>query len=197
MGFVGMRHPRGQGGAAMVWRGQLRLWGDHAVELNLHLAWLLTLGVITWLLAVALLPRLFPTWLPIVCWGVAVSVAITDGAAGLIHELGHAWAAVGKGRRVYRITLYGLAASVYRSSGQLRPRDQAAIAAAGPLSHLLIGTLLWTTWQFLPADNEALRFATGFPAVSQLAVGVLNLLPVQPLDGGRVARALIAAVVRV
>jgi Zn-dependent protease len=181
----------------VVWRGRLRLWGQHGVELNLHVAWLLTLGAITWLLAEALLPRLFPAWVPGVYWGVAMSVALIDGAAGLVHELGHAWAATGKGRRVYRITLYGLVASVRRSGGHLRPRDQAMIAIAGPLSHLLIGAMLWTTWQLLPSDNEPLRFATGFPAVSNLAVGVLNLLPVHPLDGGRAARALIAALLRI
>lgn len=181
----------------MVWRGRLRLWGEHRVVLNVHLAWLLTVGVVTCLLAQALLPRLFPAWLPVAYWCVAMSIALIDGAAGLIHELGHAWAAAGKGRRVYRITLYGLAASVCRSSGHLRPRDQAAIAIAGPISHLLIGAVLWTTWQMLPSDNEPLRFATGFPAVSNLTLGVLNLLPVHPLDGGRAARALIAALLRV
>ncbi len=186
-------HRRGHGGSALVWRGRLRLSRAHTVEVELHLAWLLTMCTIAWLLAQALLPRLFPSWLPAAYWAVALSVAITDSAAGLIHELGHALAAVGKGRRVYRITLYGLAASMCRSSGHLRPRDQAAIAVAGPLSHLLIGALLWTVWQMLPGDNEPLRAAAGLPAVSNLIVGVLNLLPVQPLDGGRAARAMVGA----
>jgi Zn-dependent protease len=39
--------------------------------------------------------------------------------------------------------------------------------------------------------------AAGFPAVSNLAVGLLNLMPVLPLDGGRAARALLAVVLRV
>jgi Zn-dependent protease len=190
------RHPRTPGGAALVWRGRLRLADGHAVDLELHLAWLLTLCTIAWLLAQALLPRLFPSWLPAAYWAVALSVAVTDAAAGLIHELGHALAALGKGRRVYRITLYGLAASMCRSSGHLRPRDQAAIAVAGPLSHLLIGALLWTIWQLLPGDNEPLRVAAGFPAVSNLIVGVLNLLPVHPLDGGRAARAVLGGLLR-
>jgi Zn-dependent protease len=180
----------------MLWRGRLRLHGEHAVELDLHLGWLLTLCAITWLLAHSLFPSLFPGWVPIAYWGVAVSVAVTDCLAGLIHELGHALVALAKGRRVYRITLYGLAASVRRSNGHLKPRDQALVAIAGPISHLLIAAVLWTTWGLLPGDNEPLRVATGFPAVSNLAVGVLNLLPFQPLDGGRIARALIAVVFR-
>jgi Zn-dependent protease len=72
-----------------------------------------------------------------------------------------------------------------------------AIAIAGPLSHLLVASLLWAAWSFLPDDNLPWRVATGFPAFSNFSVGVLNLLPVSPLDGGRAARALIAAVFRV
>lgn len=190
------RHRGRHGGAALVWRGQLTLPKQHTVELNLHVAWLLTLCTIAWLLAQALLPRLFPSWLPAAYWLVAFSVALLDAAAGLLHELGHALAAVGKGRRVYRITLYGLAASVCRSSGHLKPRDHFAIAIAGPMCHLLIGAVLWTAWQFLPTEYEQLRVAMGLPAVSNMIVGVLNLLPVQPLDGGRAVRALMAVVLR-
>ena len=181
------------GGSALVWRGHVRLVGQHTVELELHLAWFLTLCTIAWLLAQTLLPRVFPSWLPAAYWAVAVSVAITDAVAGLVHELGHAIAALGKGRRVYRITLYGLAASICRSGGNLRPRDQAAIAVAGPISHLLIGAMLWTACQQLSGDNEPLRVAFGLPAVSNLIGGVLNLLPVLPLDGGRAARAIVGA----
>jgi Zn-dependent protease len=174
----------------------LRLGAEHYVEVDLHLGWLLTLLAVIWLLAQALLPTMFPGWLPAAYWGVAASVALMDCLAGLVHELGHALVAVAKGRRVYRISLYGLAASVRRSSGPVKPRDQLMIALAGPISHLLIGSLLWTAWQMLPYDNEPLRVAAAFPAVSNMAIGVLNLLPFQPLDGGRAARALIAVVFR-
>jgi len=182
---------------SLLWRGRLWLSEQHSVELNLHLAWLFCHLVVVWMLGSYVLPRLFPGWPQLAYLAVAISIALTDGLAGLAHELGHAVAAVAKGRRVYRITLYGWAASVRRSSGQPHPRDQLAIALAGPLSHLLIGSLLWTAWQWLPRDNEPLRVAAGFPALSNIAVGMLNLLPFHPLDGSRVMRALLALVFRV
>jgi Zn-dependent protease len=192
-----VRHHRHPGAASSLWRGRIRLHATSYVLLDLHLGWLLTLVVITWLLAQALLPRLFPSWVPFAYWIVAGAVALTDCLAGLLHELGHALVALAKGRRVYCITLYGLAASVRRSNRMLRPRDQVAIAVAGPISHLLVGSLLLTTWQLLPVDNEPLRVAAAFPAVSNLVAGAFNLLPLQPLDGGRAARALVTAVFRV
>jgi Zn-dependent protease len=190
------RHPR-TGGSSLLWRGRLRLVGAHHLDLELHPRWLLTLVAITWLLGQALLPVLFPHWPRAAHWGVAATVALIDCLAGVLHELGHAAAALAKGRRVYRITLYGLAASVRRSNADVRPRDQFAISIAGPISHLLIGSLLWTAWQLAPGDNEPLRAAAAFPAISNLAAGIFNLLPLQPLDGGRAARALVAVVLRV
>jgi hypothetical protein len=62
---------------------------------------------------------------------------------------------------VYRITLYGLAAAVRRSAGPTRPRDQFAIALAGPLSHLAIASMLLCIWSLLPVENQPLRVAIG------------------------------------
>jgi Zn-dependent protease len=180
-----------------LWRGWLHIGKHQRIELNLHLFLALTMVAVTWLLALAVLPRLFPGWQPSSYWCVASAVAVMDGLAGLMHELGHAGMAMARGRRVSRITLYGLGAAVRRSAGPIRSSDQILIAVAGPLCHLLLATALWATWNVLPIDNEPLRVAAGFPAVSNFAAGVFNLLPVSPLDGGRAARALIAGVFRV
>jgi Zn-dependent protease len=182
---------------ALVWRCWLPFGRNRSVELSLHLGFVLTLLLVTWVLGQAVFPRCFPGWAPMSYWLVAVVVALTDSLAGLAHELGHAAVATARGRRVYQITLYGLAAAVRRSGGPTRPRDQLLIAMAGPLSHLLIAAALWGAWQVLPMDNEPLKVAAGFPAASNLALGVINLLPLSPLDGGRAARALIAGIFRV
>jgi Zn-dependent protease len=162
------------------------------IELSVHPLLLLTVGAITWLLAAVLLPRMFPGWDPVLYWLVASSVAVMDCLAALAHELGHAAVAVARGRRVYRITLYGLAAAARRAPAT-RPRDQFAIALAGPISHLVVATVLLCAWRLLPIDNEPLRVAMGFPAITNFVAGLLNLLPVSPLDGARVVRALLAA----
>jgi Zn-dependent protease len=180
----------------VVWRGGLRLGRWHRIELNLHLGFVVTLGLVTYVLAMAFLPRVFPGWDRATYWLVATTITVTDSLAGLLHELGHAAAALGRGRRVYRITLYGVAAAATRCGGPVRPRDQFAISLAGPLSHLLVASALLCTWTLLPIDNGPLRVATGFSALSNYAVGVLNLVPIEPLDGGRVARALVGGIFR-
>jgi Zn-dependent protease len=187
------RHPRPKAASGVVWHGQIRLGHGHSIEFSLHLAFVLTLVVVTWLLARVLFPRLFPGWSPVSYWLVACAVSVADSLAAVSHELGHAFAALAKGRRAYRITLYGLAAAARGSSGSERPRDCFAIALAGPVSHLLVASALLVAWNALPIDNQPLRVAAGFPAASNFAMGVFNLLPVSPLDGGRMLRALFAA----
>jgi Zn-dependent protease len=119
---------------------------------------------------------------------------IAPGAQSFALQAGVAMA---RGRRVDHITLYGLVAAVRRSADPGRPRDQLLIAMAGPACHLLLACALGAAWHLLPVDNEPLRVAAAFPALSNLAAGVLNLMPVHPLDGGRAARALLAVIVRV
>jgi Zn-dependent protease len=181
----------------VLWSCRLHIGDHHHIEVNLHLLFALTLVGVTWLLAQALLPRVFPGWSLAAYWLVASAVAIMDGLAGLLHELGHAGVAMARGRRASCITLYGLAAAVRRSSGPTRSGDQLLIAMAGPLSHLLVASALCVAWSLLPADNEPLRVAAGFPALSNFVAGVFNLLPVSALDGRRAARGLTALVPRV
>jgi Zn-dependent protease len=180
----------------VVWRTWLRLGPTPPIELGVHLYLLLTLLGVSWLLGGLILPRLFPGWNGLAYWGVAGAVALLDCLAGLVHELGHAVVAIARGRQVYRITLYGLAAAARRSHGANRPRDQLSIALAGPIGQLLIASALLVIWRLTPIENEALCVATGLPALSNLLMGTANLLPFHPLDGARAVRALVAVLAR-
>lgn len=173
----------------MLWRGRVRFPAGRHLELNVHTAFVLTVVGVSGVLAQAILPRLFPGWAPIAYWGVGTSVALVDAIAGLLHELGHALAAIAKGRSAYGITLYGPIAAARRSRGVAR-HDQFAIALAGPVGHLLVAAMLGAAWGLVPGENEPLRVATSLPAISNFATGVLNLLPISPLDGARALRAL-------
>jgi Zn-dependent protease len=168
----------------------LRLGKSHTIELGLHLLFPLTMGALTWLLALAFFPRFCPGWTTAMHVVVAATVVLIDSLAGLVHELGHTLVAMARGRRLCRITLYGIAAAARRSEGPMRPRDQLAIAVAGPLSHLLLASLLFAVWNLLPDDDLPLHVVLGLTAVSNFAVGLLNLVPVMPLDGARIAGAL-------
>ncbi len=98
-------------------------------------------------------------------------------AAALAHEMGHLAAMFMAEVRIHgiRITVAG---PVIEYGGALTRRQEIGILAAGPVAGLLFAALCFIT------DIPFLCY-TG--AVALLA-GMFNLLPVMPMDGGRLAR---------
>lgn len=97
--------------------------------------------------------------------------------AALLHELAHYAVLRLCGVRTARFTLTGLGASLYVSElHRLSYGAELLSAAAGPLMNLLLWVLLSLT------GREELTLFAG----AQMVVGVLNLLPVRPMDGGRI-----------
>lgn len=115
----------------------------------------------------------------------------------LLHELGHVAAARAFGIPTRDITLYPIGGLARIQTGFENPRQELAIASAGPAVSLLLAGLLMVIAGTLP---EALvldattdwRAMAGMLAAANLALAVFNLLPIFPLDGGRIARALLS-----
>ena len=102
--------------------------------------------------------------------------AVTVASAAFLHELGHILAAWGWGvpMRGMRLDLFGARMEL---GGQISYRTELAVAAGGPLVSLLAAALAFPL-------GSAWGGASLFAAVS-LGLGLLNLLPVRGLDGGR------------
>ena len=97
--------------------------------------------------------------------------------AALLHELAHYAVLRLCGVRTARFTLTGLGASLYVPElHRLSYGAELLSAAAGPLMNLLLWVLLSLT------GREELTLFAG----AQMVLGVLNLLPVRPMDGGRI-----------
>lgn len=97
-----------------------------------------------------------------------------------VHELGHVAAALALGGRAERLSLTAVGAELsfsYRSP--LTYGQDSFVALAGPAANLLLGGLFFALGRQLPA-------------VLSLGVGAFNLLPILPLDGGRVLYGLLA-----
>ena len=122
----------------------------------------------------------------------------------VLHELGHAWAALrrGIGISTIRLWIFGGMAQMDRESDS--PRTEFEVAIAGPLVTAAIAVILAAVgvWGLGAASfSEALLFQTGSGTSGLLAlvawlasVNVLvlafNLLPAYPMDGGRIVRSI-------
>lgn len=124
----------------------------------------------------------------------AIVATVTTGlflGTILAHELAHAVAARRAGLRAGSITLWFLGGFTSIDGSATTPRAEATIAAAGPLTSLGIaaacaGLALAAAW----AGSPRLAVdALSYLALINGALGLFNLLPAAPLDGGRILRA--------
>lgn len=149
-----------------------------------------TLALFAWLLAGSVLPSTAPGHVRGTYWALGVLTATVFLATILAHELAHAVTARHYGVRIARITLWMLGGLTELDGDPPSPRAEAWIAASGPL--VSIGTGL---------GCGALAWATGFDGLTGAAlvwlaeisvlIGLFNLLPGAPLDGGRLLRAIL------
>lgn len=110
----------------------------------------------------------------------------------LLHELGHSFAAERRGYRLNKITLMPYGAVISGNTEGLKPSDEVAIAAAGPLTNLAVAVLFIAAWWVYPLSYAF----TDTAAVANLSIAAINLLPVFPLDGGRILLALLSSKIK-
>ena len=100
--------------------------------------------------------------------------------ACIVHELGHVVAALTCGGRVERLSLTAVGAELsFSYRAPLSYGRDSLVALAGPGANLLLGGLFFWQGRYLPS-------------VLSLGLGAFNLLPILPLDGGRVVYGLLA-----
>lgn len=136
-----------------------------------------------------LLAFLYP--FPLGIW-VAGAVALFT----LLHEFGHAWMA----RRadcVASISLdFMVAYASYRPTRPLSWRERAAIALAGPLVQVATAHLVLVALGANPFSRSDIIASDATVAVwwAGIALGVINLVPVLPLDGGAIVASIAEAI---
>ncbi len=114
----------------------------------------------------------------------ALMTAIVLGSI-LWHELGHAWARQRSGAPWSEIVLYGFG-GLCGGPGRFTRGQSISIAAAGPAASLLLGGLTWLLVLSPGMQNEWVRFFVGQMLWVNVGWAILNLLPILPLDGGRI-----------
>jgi len=121
-------------------------------------------------------------------WSLAVIAAVLSVISLYGHELAHALVARAYGIPVRTISLFLLGGMAHITRESPSPRAEFLIAIAGPASSLVIGVLAalvsWGLWGLAPA----IAILGLWLATMNVPLGIFNLVPAFPLDGGRVLR---------
>lgn len=162
------------------------------IDIEVNASWLLMLAVLAFLMSDVVL-NVQPD---LGAWSYAVGAlfGVLLYVTVLLHEISHAVAARGFGMPVRAINLQFFGGVTEIEGEATTPMREFVIAVVGPLTSLALGGLAYV-----------MRDVSGVPlvdltvvwlAITNLAVGVLNLVPGLPLDGGRVAQAGVWAVTK-
>ncbi len=168
-------------------QGSFRLFSIAGVDIEIHWSWLLVFVLLTTTLAQGFGDE-FRDWTTTQEWVAAAATSIVFFGSILAHELSHSIVANRLGIPVRRITLFVFGGVSHLESESRTPREEFLIAIAGPLTSFVIAGALVGLWFLVSPVNEPVAFAAGYLAVANGAIGVFNLIPGFPLDGGRVLR---------
>lgn len=165
--------------------GALRVGSIGGVDVMVRSSWLLVALLIAYIVAPGI--EMVAPDLGALRYVAGLAFAVLLTLSLLLHEISHALMAKRFGIGVRSITLHFIGGVTAIDGEPRTPRQEFAISAVGPVTSLGIGGLALALLQVTP--EGLLSYVVRGLAGANLIVGVLNLVPGMPLDGGRVLRA--------
>jgi Zn-dependent protease/CBS domain-containing protein len=178
------------------------------ISIYLDWSWIFIFLLVTWSLGAGVFPQWHPDWSPGLNWTVAILASLFFFASVLLHELSHSLVAKSRGLPVRRITLFlfGGMSNIEREPAD--PKTEFLMAVVGPITSIALGviflfmgsTLTGAMGEMLAAPVETFSQLTPTSTLMlwlgsvNIFVGLFNLIPGFPLDGGRMLRSCLWAV---
>lgn len=162
------------------------------IEIRVQLGWVIVLALIG-VIAVEQVSLLDPTLEDQVAWLMGGIVAAGFFASSVVHDLAHALMARRRGMDVKAIAVSFFGGSTPMDPTAPDARDDLAIAVSGPLTSLGLAAVLLAITFALVGPTGTFGAAAGVLSVLfflNLVLGLVNLIPAYPLDGGRIVRAI-------
>lgn len=190
--------------------GGIRLARISGIDIEVDWSLLLIFGLVTFSLANGVLPRWHPDWSRALIWGIALAAALLFFLSVLLHELSHALVGRANGIVVRRITLFVFGGVAQMENEPKTPKAELLMAIVGPITSLGIGLLatvagMWLAGPAVRLSDDPVQAARAIGPLATLLLwlgpinfilGVFNLVPGFPLDGGRVLRAVLWSVTK-
>ena len=174
------------------------------IEIHIDWSWLLIFGLVSWSLASSF-GQMHAEWTTQTQWEIALLAAILFLMSVLAHELAHSLVAKARGVSVRNITLFmfGGVSNIQREPAS--PISELLVTIVGPLTSFFLGfVFLVLGTGSIALSNVNIMNATAM--LSELGpvntillwlgsvnilVGLFNLIPGFPLDGGRIVRSIL------
>ncbi len=171
--------------------GTFRIGKIAGIDIDIHVSWIIILVLLTVSLATGWFPQLYPRWAPATYWITSFIASLLLFVSVLVHELAHSLVARRRGLPVKSITLFifGGVSNIEREPPS--PGIEFQMAFVGPLTSIVIGVVCFLLQVPLRSSNSPLEGILFYLAVTNVLLGLFNLVPGFPLDGGRVLHSIV------
>lgn len=171
--------------------GAIRIGRVAGIDIFVHWSWFAIFALLTWWLSEGFFQEVYEDWSAREAWIVSIITTLMFFSSVLLHELSHSLVAKRLGLPVSHITLFIFGGVSALGGEPTSAKQEFQVAIVGPLTSFAIAAVMGIVsgvayWQ--NSENEPWAAIAEYLAFINLAVGIFNLLPGFPLDGGRVLR---------
>lgn len=166
------------------------------VPINIHFSFAIIFTLIVWTLS----STFFPFYYPKVDSLEYIILGLTGGLIALfsilLHELAHSAIASKYGIKFERIVLFAFGGVSLSQQEIADPKREIHMAFAGPLVSFIVSSLSFSLWLILfqshifAIEGSPVGGIFLYTALINLGLGLFNLLPIFPSDGGRILRSI-------
>lgn len=161
------------------------------IDIDVNVSWLIILVLLTFSLAVTWFPATVPGQAAPTYWVLGFIAALLLFVSVLLHELAHSLVARARGLPVKSITLFIFGGVSNLQQEPQSPGVEFQVAIVGPLTSLVIGGIAYFIGVAIGHAAPLVAATLGYLGIANLLLGVFNLIPGFPLDGGRVLRSIL------
>jgi Zn-dependent protease/predicted transcriptional regulator len=168
----------------------ISLFKVFGIQINIDYSWFIIFGLVLFALSAGYLPRTFPGQATQTYWVAGLFATLLFFASVMLHELAHSLVAIRLGIDIPEITLFIFGGVSRLSQEPSDPKTEFKIAVVGPLTSFALAAAFGALRMILTGFEPSLIIVViGYLAWINLALGIFNLVPGFPLDGGRLLRA--------
>ncbi len=173
-------------------RSGISLFRIAGIQIRIDYSWFLIFLLVLVSLSAGYFPRAHPDQTTATYWGAGLVATLLFFASILAHELAHSLVALRAGIRIPAITLFLFGGVSHMEEEPRSPGSEIRIAIVGPLMSFALAAAFWGLARALGGEPRSLLGVVFvYLAWINAALGVFNLIPGFPMDGGRVFRALV------
>jgi Zn-dependent protease/predicted transcriptional regulator len=171
-------------------KASIKLFKIFGIEIRLDYSWFIIFSLLIYYFGFSYFPALLPNLNKGLILVITIITVLLFFFSILFHEVSHSLVAKSKGIKVSRISLFIFGGMSEIEKEPDKPSTEFLMSIAGPIASFVLSGVFAILW-FFTRNIPAISIPAGYLTVINLVLGIFNLLPGYPLDGGRVLRSII------